>query len=69
MQLITGVGFGFRGKYWHDTCFGCDGCDTVRGVDCNYSKRFSVLDICNGFHTVSELILDLGMMLGKRSVS
>jgi len=29
-QLITGVGFGFRGKYWHDTCFGCDGCDTAR---------------------------------------
>jgi len=28
-KLITGVGFGFRGKYWHDTCFGCDGCDTV----------------------------------------
>merc|ERR1712107_504011 len=28
-KLITGVGFGFHGKYWHDTCFGCDGCDTV----------------------------------------
>jgi len=28
-KLITGVGFGFRGKYWHDTCFGCDGCDTM----------------------------------------
>lgn len=25
-KAITGVGFGFRGKFWHDTCFGCDNC-------------------------------------------
>jgi LIM domain-containing protein 2 len=26
---ITGVGFGFRGKFWHDTCFGCDNCQQI----------------------------------------
>jgi len=28
-KLITGVGFGFRGQFWHDTCFGCDGCHKI----------------------------------------
>jgi len=28
-KLITGVGFGFRGKFWHDTCFGCDQCEKI----------------------------------------
>jgi len=28
-KLITGVGFSFRGKFWHDGCFGCDTCDKI----------------------------------------
>ena len=28
-QVITGPGYSFRGGFWHDTCFGCDHCDTV----------------------------------------
>jgi len=26
---IAGVGFTFRGKFWHDTCFACDACQAV----------------------------------------
>jgi hypothetical protein len=26
---ITGVGFTFREKFWHDTCFACDQCDRI----------------------------------------
>jgi len=28
-KSITGVGFSFRGKSWHDSCFACDKCGTV----------------------------------------
>ena len=26
---ITGAGYSFRGLFWHDSCFGCDGCGAV----------------------------------------
>jgi len=29
VKPITGVGFTFRGRFWHDTCFACDICQTV----------------------------------------
>jgi len=29
IQPITGVGYTFRGKFWHDTCFACDQCEKV----------------------------------------
>jgi len=29
MKSITGVGYTFRGKFWHDTCFSCDQCHNV----------------------------------------
>ena len=28
-QVITGSGYTFRGKFWHDTCFGCDRCENI----------------------------------------
>eukprot|EP00092_Neocalanus_flemingeri_P020518 GFUD01022231.1.p1 GENE.GFUD01022231.1~~GFUD01022231.1.p1 ORF type:complete len:519 (+),score=136.93 GFUD01022231.1:269-1825(+) len=29
VKPITGVGFTFRGKFWHDTCFACDQCENI----------------------------------------
>jgi len=29
MQPITGAAFSFRGKIWHDRCFGCDNCGEI----------------------------------------
>jgi len=28
-KVITGSGYTFRGKFWHDTCFGCDRCENI----------------------------------------
>jgi len=28
-QVITGAGYTFRDKFWHDTCFGCDRCPQI----------------------------------------
>ena len=28
-EVITGAGYTFRDKFWHDTCFGCDRCEEI----------------------------------------
>jgi len=28
-QPITGIGFTFRGMFWHDSCFACDQCEKI----------------------------------------
>lgn len=28
-EVITGAGYTFRNKFWHDTCFGCDRCEEI----------------------------------------
>ena len=28
-EVITGAGYTFRDRFWHDTCFGCDRCEEI----------------------------------------